>query len=131
MIITKEHLKAEIDNVPEQYLEVLYRIIRALIDPLERIARPFTQTSDDTAISEPLYDGQATPKNSAKIESEIEPFQAEDDKTETWQEELKQLRHDIQQDHPFMKLSREEILEELRQTREEVYDELYGDRYDN
>ncbi|MDM8519699.1 hypothetical protein QUF64_06610 [Anaerolineales bacterium HSG6] len=127
MIITKEHLKAEIDKVPEQYLEVLYRIIRALIDPLEQVTRSHQQSSE--MVEAVVNDTQATPKNSAKIESDIEPFQGEDDKTETWRDDMKQLMHDIRQDHPFMKLSREEILEKLRQTREEVYDELYGDRY--
>lgn len=46
-----------------------------------------------------------------------------------WSGEMRQLMHDIRQDHPFMELSREEILKRLRQTREEVYDELYGDRH--
>ena len=45
---------------------------------------------------------------------------------QTWEDEMRQLMHDIRQDHPFMKLSREEILEKLRQTREEVYEEFYG-----
>ncbi len=46
-----------------------------------------------------------------------------------WQDEMRQLMHDIRKDHPFMNQSREEILEKLRQTREQVYDELYGDRH--
>jgi len=49
----------------------------------------------------------------------------------SWQEELKQLMVDIRKDHPFTKMSKEEILVKLRQTREEVYDELYGDMYDD
>ena len=38
MVITKELLKAEIDKVPESYFDVLYKIIQALINPLELIA---------------------------------------------------------------------------------------------
>ena len=71
MIITKEHLKAEIDKVPEQYLEVLYRIIRALIVPLEQIARLNEKMPEDT---------QFTPESSANLEADIESFQAGDDK---------------------------------------------------
>jgi hypothetical protein len=41
MIITKELLKSEIDKVPESYFDILYRIIQALINPLELIAMPF------------------------------------------------------------------------------------------
>ena len=48
-----------------------------------------------------------------------------------WQNELKELRRELQQNHPFAKMSRQEILTKLRQTREAVYDELYGDMYDN
>ncbi len=46
-----------------------------------------------------------------------------------WQERMKKLMQDISENHPFAKMSREEILKRLRQTREEVYDELYGDRH--
>ncbi len=42
MIITKDILKAEIDRVPESYFDVLYRIIQALINPLELIATSTT-----------------------------------------------------------------------------------------
>lgn len=33
-MITRETIKAEIDNIQERYLEVLYRIIKALVNPL-------------------------------------------------------------------------------------------------
>ncbi|MCK5720399.1 MAG: hypothetical protein KAH84_10700 [Thiomargarita sp.] len=45
-----------------------------------------------------------------------------------WQIRMKKLMQDVSENHPFAKMSREDILEHLRQTREEVYDELYGDR---
>ena len=48
-----------------------------------------------------------------------------------WRTELELLRRDLQQNHPFAKMSKEEILAKLRQTREEVYDEVYGDRHAN
>jgi hypothetical protein len=48
-----------------------------------------------------------------------------------WRMELELLRRDLQQNHPFAKMSREEILQKLRQTREEVYNELYGERHAN
>jgi|GEM_PF-6485582 len=48
-----------------------------------------------------------------------------------WQTELRQLKDDLRQNHPFAKMSRDEMLKQLRQTREEVYDELYGDMYEN
>jgi len=44
---------------------------------------------------------------------------------------LRDFTRDFSQNHPFAKMSREEVLERLRQTREEVYDELYGNRYAN
>jgi len=34
-MITRESLKAEIDKVQDKYLEVLHRIIKALVNPLE------------------------------------------------------------------------------------------------
>lgn len=46
------------------------------------------------------------------------------------QAEWEPLRHSLR-NHPFARMSREEILDKLRQTREEVYDELYGDMYEN
>lgn len=35
------------------------------------------------------------------------------------------------QEHPFAAMSKEEILAQLRLTREEVYDEVYGHRHEN
>ena len=46
-----------------------------------------------------------------------------------WQERMQKLMEDVSENHPFAQMSREEILQHLRQTREEVYDELYGDRH--
>ena len=46
-----------------------------------------------------------------------------------WQERMQNLMEDISENHPFAQMSREDILDRLRQTREEVYDELYGDRH--
>ena len=34
MVINKELLKSEIDKMPEHYLEILYRIIQAFLNPL-------------------------------------------------------------------------------------------------
>lgn len=42
MMITRELVKAEIDQVQDGYLEILYRIIQALMQPLEMV----TVTSD-------------------------------------------------------------------------------------
>ncbi len=47
-----------------------------------------------------------------------------------WQKELAALRAEMK-NHPFAKMSREEILAKLRQTREEVYEEVYGHRHEN
>jgi len=46
-----------------------------------------------------------------------------------WQERMTKLMQDISENHPLAKMSREDILKRLHQTREEVYDELYGDRH--
>ncbi len=46
-----------------------------------------------------------------------------------FQEEMKRWMDDLSQRHPFAKMSKEEVLKRLRQTREKVYDELYGDMY--
>jgi hypothetical protein len=46
-----------------------------------------------------------------------------------FQEEMKRWMDDLSQRHPFAKMSKEEVLKHLRKTREEVYEELYGDRY--
>ncbi len=48
-----------------------------------------------------------------------------------WQTRLNNLRQKLQQNHPFAKMTEDEILAKLRQTREEVYDRLYGDRHAN
>ena len=37
-MITRELLKAEIDKVQDRYLEVLYRIIQALVNPASPVA---------------------------------------------------------------------------------------------
>jgi hypothetical protein len=44
-----------------------------------------------------------------------------------WQKEMEAWREEMQ-DHPFATMSRDEILAKLRQTREEVYEEVYGHR---
>jgi len=46
-----------------------------------------------------------------------------------FQKEMKRWMDDIRERHPYAKMSKEEVLEQLRQTREVVYDELYGDDY--
>lgn len=51
-MITRESIKAEIDKVQDRYLEVLYRIIRALVNPSELVA--------------------ATPHNTVDVQNEIE-----------------------------------------------------------
>jgi hypothetical protein len=38
MMITRELLKAEIDKVQDRYLDLLYRIIKALVNPLSPVA---------------------------------------------------------------------------------------------
>ena len=45
------------------------------------------------------------------------------------QEEMKLWFEEVRQEHPFTKMTKEEILVELRKTREKVYDELYSDRH--
>ncbi|OQY44370.1 MAG: hypothetical protein B6242_12810 [Anaerolineaceae bacterium 4572_78] len=47
-----------------------------------------------------------------------------------WKKEMNAWRLEMQ-DHPFAKMSKEEILAKLRQTREEVYEEVYGHRHAN
>ncbi len=54
-----------------------------------------------------------------------------DPEISSWQARLNHLRKKFQKTHPFAKMSQEEILVQLRQTREKVYDELYGDRHAN
>ena len=43
--------------------------------------------------------------------------------------EMKIWFEEVRQEHPFAKMSKEDILSELRKTREEVYDEFYGERH--
>jgi hypothetical protein len=47
-----------------------------------------------------------------------------------WKKELDAWREEMKT-HPFATMSKEEILAKLRQTREEVYDEVYGYRHAN
>lgn len=61
-------LKAEIDNIPEEYLSVIYRIIRALSTPLDLVSS-FQHLSDDIPTSEQVVAKiQSLPKDSANIE---------------------------------------------------------------
>jgi hypothetical protein len=48
-MITRELVKAEIDNVQESYLEVLYRIIKSLGDPREASTMSTSKISSDWA----------------------------------------------------------------------------------
>lgn len=43
-----------------------------------------------------------------------------------WQKRMSRFMEDVQKNHPFAKMSREEILQQLRRTRDEVCEELYG-----
>lgn len=45
------------------------------------------------------------------------------------QKEMKVWFEEVRKEHPFAKMSKEDVLIELRKTREKVYDELYGDRH--
>ena len=44
----------------------------------------------------------------------------------TWEEEFREMQKSFQANHRFGKMSKEEILEELRITREKVWDERHG-----
>ena len=44
MIITKELIKAEIDRVQDKYLEALYKIIEALVSPIDEATNPQATT---------------------------------------------------------------------------------------
>lgn len=48
-----------------------------------------------------------------------------------WQERLNNFMDKLQESHPFANMRQEDILINLRKTREKVYDELYGDRHAN
>lgn len=39
-MITKELIKAEIDRVQDEYLEILYKIIKALVSPIDEVTNP-------------------------------------------------------------------------------------------
>ena len=43
-MITKELIKAEIDRVQDKYLEVLYKIIKALVSPVDEVTSPKATT---------------------------------------------------------------------------------------
>ncbi len=47
-------------------------------------------------------------------------------KLSDWQVRMKQLMDELQQSHPFSTMSEEDILQHLRQIRDEVYEEMYG-----
>lgn len=49
----------------------------------------------------------------------------------TWRERMKQLMADFRQDNPLATMSEEEIMERLRQTREEVWAEQYDEQYEH
>ena len=46
-MITRELVKAEIDKVQESYLEVLYRIIKALVNPRDVTTIPAPKITSD------------------------------------------------------------------------------------
>lgn len=46
-MVTKELLKTEIDNVQDEYLEILYKVIKAF----ESSSNMFNQTKDDTELN--------------------------------------------------------------------------------
>ena len=46
-----------------------------------------------------------------------------------WEAEMKAWMNDFRQCHPFTKMSRDEVMEHLRRTREEIYEEDYGHRH--
>lgn len=45
----------------------------------------------------------------------------------TWPERMERLMQDVQANHPFTQMSREAILQQLRETREAVYEDLHED----
>lgn len=45
----------------------------------------------------------------------------------TWLKRMERLMQDVQANHPFTQMSREEIMQQLRETRETVYEELHED----
>lgn len=74
MTITKKMLKTEIDNVPDEYLSVVYRMLRAFTTPLDRVL-PFQPSSDDVPTPEEVVAKiQSLSKDAANIESAQEPL---------------------------------------------------------
>jgi hypothetical protein len=53
-MITRESVKAEIDKVQDKYLEVLYKIIKALINSPERVAMALPTSVELSGEVEPL-----------------------------------------------------------------------------
>ncbi|MCB9077338.1 MAG: hypothetical protein H6631_07085 [Anaerolineaceae bacterium] len=45
----------------------------------------------------------------------------------TWPQRMEQLMQAVQTDHPFTRMSRDEIMQQLRETRESVYGDLSED----
>ena len=72
MAITKKMLKTEIDNMPDEYLNIVYRMLRALTTPLD-LSLPFQSSSDDLPTPEEVVAKiQRLPKDSANIEAASE-----------------------------------------------------------
>ena len=46
-MITRELVKAEIDKVHDKYLEIIYRIIKALVNPPDLVGGTSQRTSKD------------------------------------------------------------------------------------
>ena len=44
----------------------------------------------------------------------------------TWRERMAALMDQLQAEHPFGQMSREEVLAQLRHSRQEVYEQLHG-----
>ncbi len=73
MTITKEILKAEIDKVPEQYFDIVYRVLQAFINPLGLISTPLRQSAGGVQTPEQVVARiQRLPKNPANIERATE-----------------------------------------------------------
>jgi hypothetical protein len=47
-MITKEIIKAEIDNLKDEYLEILYRIIKALEVPVTKVTKPLGKKNKES-----------------------------------------------------------------------------------
>lgn len=46
--------------------------------------------------------------------------------TSGWQKKMKQWMSELREDHPFAEMSKDEILRQLKKTREEVWKTEYG-----